>query len=92
MLRSLRHFVPNERRTACNRGLLLGIGLRRNGLSAVSYGLDPKHPRLAFDWKARTTHYINLKSSAAKLKRLFETFSFAPLGEVLDNGIHRASS
>ena len=67
-----------------------------SGRPAVFYlhprELDPKHPRLAFDWKARTTHYINLKSSAAKLKRLFETFSFAPLGEVLDNGIHRASS
>jgi polysaccharide deacetylase family protein (PEP-CTERM system associated) len=63
-----------------------------SGRPAVFYlhpwELDPEHPRLAFDWKARTTHYINLKSSAGKLKRLFETFSFAPLGEVLSHGIH----
>ena len=63
-----------------------------SGRPAVFYlhpwELDPDHPRLAFDWKARTTHYINLKSSAEKLKRLFETFSFAPLGEVLSHGIH----
>lgn len=50
--------------------------------------LDPAHPRIEFDWKARATHYVNLKSSSVKLKQLFEEFSFAPLGEVLEHGIH----
>jgi len=47
--------------------------------------LDPDHPRVPFYWKARLTHYINLRSTEPKLRRLFRDFHFKSLGQVLDN-------
>jgi len=59
------------------------------GSAAVFYlhpwELDPEHPRLRFDWKARLTHYVNLSSTQPKLERLLGDFRFAPLGEVLEH-------
>jgi polysaccharide deacetylase family protein (PEP-CTERM system associated) len=47
--------------------------------------LDPDHPRVPFFWKARLTHYVNLRSTERKLRRLFREFRFVPLGQVLEN-------
>jgi len=46
--------------------------------------LDPDHPRVRFDWRARLTHYTNLRSTKPKLGRLLADFHFGPLGEVLE--------
>ncbi len=46
--------------------------------------LDPDHPRAAFDWKARLTHYANLRSTEPRLRRLLEEFRFGRLGELLE--------
>lgn len=46
--------------------------------------LDPDHPRVSFDRRARMTHYVNLSTTEKKLRRLFSDFSFSPLGEVVD--------
>lgn len=46
--------------------------------------LDPEHPRVPFDWKARVTHYANLGSTEPRLLRLLEEFHFGPLGELLE--------
>jgi polysaccharide deacetylase family protein (PEP-CTERM system associated) len=61
----------------------------REGRPVVFYlhpwELDPDHPRVPFHWKARATHYVNLKSAAAKLKRLLAEFRFGPLGDILEH-------
>lgn len=44
--------------------------------------LDPDHPRIAFYWKARLTHYANLKATESRLRRLLTDFSFGTLGEI----------
>jgi polysaccharide deacetylase family protein (PEP-CTERM system associated) len=62
-------------------------GLEREGRPVVFYlhpwELDPSHPRVAFHWKPRLTHYWNLSSTDAKLRRLLSDFAFAPLGKVM---------
>jgi polysaccharide deacetylase family protein (PEP-CTERM system associated) len=54
--------------------------------------LDPDHPRIPFYWKARFTHYVNLRSTRAKLQRLLDEFAFGPLSEVLEHEISRTGS
>ncbi|MDE2797390.1 MAG: DUF3473 domain-containing protein [Gemmatimonadota bacterium] len=44
--------------------------------------LDPDHPRIAFYWKARLTHYANLKATEPRLRRLLTDFSFCQLREI----------
>ncbi|MGH7897399.1 MAG: DUF3473 domain-containing protein, partial [Candidatus Binatia bacterium] len=70
--------------------------LEAEGRPAVFYlhpwELDPDHPRVSFHWKARITHYANLRSTAGKLERLLDDFAFAPLGEVLELEIPGARS
>lgn len=44
--------------------------------------LDPDHPRITFYWKARLTHYANLKATEPRLRRLLTDFSFCPLREI----------
>ncbi len=44
--------------------------------------LDPNHPRIAFYWKARLTHYANLQATEPRLRRLLTDFSFCPLREI----------
>lgn len=60
--------------------------LERAGRSAIFYihpwELDHAHPRVAFDWRARLTHYANLRSARPKLRRLLGEFAFAPLSEI----------
>lgn len=53
--------------------------------------LDPGHPRVAFHWKPRLTHYVNLASTLPRLRRLLGEFRFAPLGEVLDRQLLAAA-
>lgn len=61
----------------------------RAGTPAVFYihpwELDPDHPVVPFYWKARLTHYANLRSTRPRLKRLLAQFRFAPLADVLDH-------
>ncbi len=68
----------------------------RAGRPAVFYlhpwELDPDHPRVPFTRKAQLTHYFNLKSTVPKLRRLLRDFSFAPIGEVLEDAIARTGS
>lgn len=52
--------------------------------------LDPHHPRVSFHWKPRLTHYVNLRTTEPKLKRLLQDFRFAPLGEVLEHELATA--
>jgi len=54
--------------------------------------LDPDHPRVPFYWKARLTHYINLRTTERKLRRLLQEFEFGPLSEVLEHEIPRTGS
>jgi len=65
----------------------------RAGRPAVFYlhpwELDPDHPRVAFHWKPRFTHYVNLSATAPRLRRLLTDFEFGPLGEVLDRELAR---
>lgn len=60
--------------------------LERAGRPAIFYihpwELDCDHPRLSFYWKARLTHYANLRSAGAKLRRLLREFAFVPLSEI----------
>ncbi|MGH8002810.1 MAG: DUF3473 domain-containing protein [Brasilonema sp.] len=51
--------------------------------------LDLNHPPLPLTWKEHITHYINRFSTELKLKQLLQYFSFAPLGDVLENEIYR---
>jgi polysaccharide deacetylase family protein (PEP-CTERM system associated) len=46
--------------------------------------LDPEHPIVATDWRARTTHYVNLHRTEARLRRLLADFEFGPLGAVTE--------
>lgn len=55
----------------------------RNARRVVFYvhpwELDPGHPRLPVPWRVGVTHYANLESTRAKLRRLLSEFSFGPL-------------
>jgi polysaccharide deacetylase family protein (PEP-CTERM system associated) len=46
--------------------------------------LDPDHPRVRFHWKARLTHYANLRSTEPKLKKLLREFQFGTISEVIE--------
>jgi polysaccharide deacetylase family protein (PEP-CTERM system associated) len=54
--------------------------------------LDPGHPRVPFYWKARLTHYVNLRTTEPKLRRLLQEFEFGPLSEVLEHEISRTGA
>lgn len=53
--------------------------------------LDPEHPRVPFHWKARLSHYANLRSTEPKLRRLLSEFQFGTLGEVIEPELHSCS-
>jgi len=44
--------------------------------------LDPDHPKIHFQWRARFPHYVRLASCTERLKKLLTDFDFAPLNEV----------
>jgi len=68
--------------------------LEREGIPLVFYlhpwELDPDHPRVAFHWKARATHYVNLRSTRGRLERLLSEFRFTTLAEVLPDALAAA--
>lgn len=45
--------------------------------------LDPRHPRVAFDWRAQVTHYFGLHRTEARLRRLLREHRFGTLNEVI---------
>jgi polysaccharide deacetylase family protein (PEP-CTERM system associated) len=45
--------------------------------------LDPEHPFVRIPWKPCATHYVNLRRTEPRLRRLLADFRFAPLGEVV---------
>ena len=48
--------------------------------------IDPDQPRVhGAPLKSRFRHYLNLKRTEPRLQRLLQTFSFAPMEEVLEN-------
>ena len=59
---------------------------RRNIVYIHPWELDPGHPRLPFHWKARLTHYWNLRSTEGKLKRMLAEFEFGTVAEVFEHG------
>jgi polysaccharide deacetylase family protein (PEP-CTERM system associated) len=65
--------------------------LEQEGRHVVFYihpwELDLNHPPVPLSWKERITHHINRLSTKPKLKQLLQDFSFAPLGDVLENEI-----
>lgn len=64
--------------------------INRSGNAAVFYihpwEFDPGHPRLPLPRRIAATHYFNLKSTAAKFRKLLSDFRFAPMREVLGVG------
>ena len=71
---------------------------RRNFFAAETHGtpvvfylhpweLDPEHPKVAFHWKARATHYVQLQSTQPKLEKLLREFHFSTIGNVLNHAI-----
>lgn len=62
--------------------------INRGGRAAVFYlhpwELDPDHPRIPLPRRIALTHYVNLRSTEGKLRRLLSDFRFAPMKEVLD--------
>jgi len=45
--------------------------------------IDPEQPRIKTRLRSRLRHYTNLGGMQARLERLLERYSFAPVGEVL---------
>ncbi len=61
--------------------------INRTGQPVVFYihpwELDPEHPRIPLPRRVAATHYVNLKATEPRLRRLLSDFSFAPMREVL---------
>ncbi len=53
--------------------------------------LDPRHPRIFFDWKVMLTHYFRLSTTRERLRRLLSDFSFTPLGVLLQSHTARTA-
>lgn len=49
--------------------------------------IDPEQPRIAAGWRSRFRHYQNLRSTEAKLTRLLDDFSWAPMSEILSKSL-----
>lgn len=60
------------------------------GRSVVFYihpwEVDPDHPRLRLPRRIALTHYVNLRRTEPRLRRLLREFPFAPMREVLEAG------
>jgi len=63
--------------------------VERSGRPHVFYihpwELDPDHPRVPFHWKARLTHYVNLRSTERKVAKLLSEFRFGTISEVFQD-------
>ncbi|MDA0711497.1 MAG: DUF3473 domain-containing protein, partial [bacterium] len=51
---------------------------------------DPGHPVVDFEWKARFTHYFNLRSTAGRTRRLLGRYPFDTVSNVIAS-LDRAS-
>ena len=64
--------------------------INRAGQAALFYlhpwELDPDHPRIRLPRRISLTHYVNLRATQRRLRRLLQDFRFAPMGEVLGVG------
>ena len=78
---------PSALWRAALRRLANGRG-ERLSLYAHPWELDPEQPRLSsLSFPTNLTHYVNLRSTRAKLEELFRAFSFAPYREVFSERI-----
>lgn len=63
---------------------------QREGEPAVIYfhpwEIDPDQPRIRAGLKSRFRHYLNLHRMEEKIRHLLASFSFAPVGQVLEHG------
>lgn len=61
--------------------------INRAGQAAVFYlhpwEVDPDHPRIPLPRRIALTHYVNLRATEGKLRRLLRDLPFAPMQEVL---------
>ncbi|MBZ0155101.1 MAG: DUF3473 domain-containing protein [Alphaproteobacteria bacterium] len=61
---------------------------RREGKPVVVYlhpwEIDPHQPRIRCGLKSRVRHYLNLKSTAAKVESLLREFPFGPMSSLLE--------
>jgi hypothetical protein len=66
---------------------------RRDGRGVVWYihprEIDPGHPRLQMTLKRRFRSYVNLRSTAGKLRAILKTGNFSTLNE-LTSGLSEA--
>lgn len=53
--------------------------------------IDPEQPRVPSPWRSRFRHYQNLHSTEAKLTRLLDDFTWAPMSEVLSSSLGDAN-
>ena len=51
--------------------------------------IDPDQPRINAGWRSRFRHYHNLQSTEARLLRLLDDFSWAPMADVLTNTLYK---
>lgn len=73
-----------------------GIKMRgAEGIDTVIYlhpwEFDPKHPKIKVAPLATLTHYINLKRTYPRMKRLLNTYSFATCRELVEGRYGRGS-
>jgi len=64
--------------------------INHSGRAGVFYlhpwELDPDHPRIDLPRRIALTHYVNLRATEGRLRRLLRDFEFAPMREVLNVG------
>jgi polysaccharide deacetylase family protein (PEP-CTERM system associated) len=51
--------------------------------------IDPDQPRISASWSSRFRHYNNLDSTETKCLKLLDDFSWAPMEEVLAQGLRQ---
>ena len=64
------------------------INLKENQPALVylhPWEIDPDQPKIPAGWRSRFRHYQNLKTTEAKLTRLLEEFSWAPISETISS-------
>jgi len=49
--------------------------------------IDPDQPRISASWLSRFRHYNNLDSTETKCQKLLDNFAWAPMEEVLSQGL-----
>ncbi len=44
---------------------------------------DPEHPKVDMDWKAKLTHYQNLKKTVPNTQKLLKEFEFDTVSNIV---------